>query len=603
MKRLTCTTLAFFAAVSAFASGGMLSAGRGTPVIDGRLDETVWQSSSIAATPFLVQQSTRFAALQTEVRFLYDDDNLYVSFRCFTDVLEPINNKLHALKADFKKHDSDYFYKNDGVELLFDNPSAERIFDIAVSVSGSFCDATAPKSTADMWNKRDFTWESNAKIACHQNIENANGYWSSEIAIPWQSLGGKPALNSKWKMVAARFEQDGKERSAFQPIASGIHTMEAFGTLKFVQKVPGVALTQMPSFIPGDNTLCETQSPLELKAKINFGGKTENYRASLKKDGKLVFPLNGSGSFHFTWSINSRSTLQELFRSPEYSLAVISSSLSAKLTNAVLSINGTSAGEKVLLRSGNNLLLVKASENPVVELSSNGWKVPFPTGWKKGSNGEYTLNLFSGLTWVWPDWTLKGVFVTRGGIQQLLVLPSGIPDQKVSDYTILLDLPIGMKLLSASGFYNILPSITVSKPQTVHYFDTDFSRYAITINSERGFRREFAGHELLACLIATDKAFPADSTKICISVASVQAGAMEMPNVIPVYMLPELAGKQPKKYHVEMWSGWTGQMLDKKAFPSLMDFFASVGINEDSSLSGKGLNQFALINFKWSFSK
>ena len=590
-----------FLALTMFADNGMLCVGRGTPTIDGKLENEAWQTQSIAATPFLLQKSNRLAMRQTEARFLYDNENLYVSFRCLTDVLDPVNNKLHALKANMKRHDSDAFYNDDGVELLIDNPQLKHVFDITVNANGEYCDAKAPRDTSRMWNERDFSWESGAKIASDHHIEPGNGFWSVEMAIPWKSLGGRPPLNAKWKMVAARFEQDGKEKSAFQTMALGVHDVESFSTLKFIERVPGVSKVRMPLFIPGKTALGiehSSEELLELNARIKFGNKYENYRAALKDTSEIEFLLNGNGNFQFSWKIVKHSTLQELFTSPEYTFAVNSSVMSAKISNATLLVNDAAVHDKALLRSGSNAIAVKCEENPTVELSCSGWQVPLFDGWKQEENGTYKLNLLSAVTLVWPDWTTCGLHVTRGGIQQLLVLPSGIPEHTVTDYAIALDLPAGMTLLSASGYYQILPDIAVDAPVKAHYRDTDFSRYVIRIKSPREYRKEFNGHELLSCLIGVSKEMAFAETCLGVSSSSAEAGALEIPTMVPVRVLPELQGKQPSRYKIELWSGWTSQMLDKRAFPQLAKSFASAGINEDGSLTGEGISLFALINFK-----
>src|SRR5215472_952541 len=54
------------------------------PIIDGRVDDSVWAQADVA-TDFSTMQPDpgSLARLRTEVRVLYDDDAVYVAFRAF----------------------------------------------------------------------------------------------------------------------------------------------------------------------------------------------------------------------------------------------------------------------------------------------------------------------------------------------------------------------------------------------------------------------------------------------------------------------------------------------------------------------------------------
>jgi len=71
---------------------------RGTPAIDGKLDEDCWQASLAANAPGTRTVITRFRNLtgriwpsqETVVHCLHDDDNLYVAFRCGEPEIEKL---------------------------------------------------------------------------------------------------------------------------------------------------------------------------------------------------------------------------------------------------------------------------------------------------------------------------------------------------------------------------------------------------------------------------------------------------------------------------------------------------------------------------------
>ena len=77
-------------------------------VIDGRLDETVWQRAQPADEFY--QQSPdegELATRQTEVRFLYDDTTLYVGAMMYDD--QPEGLVINELRRDFGGSQNDTF--------------------------------------------------------------------------------------------------------------------------------------------------------------------------------------------------------------------------------------------------------------------------------------------------------------------------------------------------------------------------------------------------------------------------------------------------------------------------------------------------------------
>src|SRR5690349_19755962 len=82
-------------------------------VLDGRLDEPVWQQVE-PATDFIQNQPRpgEPARFRTEVRFLYDDTNLYVAVTCFQPADTPI--VVNDLVNDFN------FGQSDALNLILD---------------------------------------------------------------------------------------------------------------------------------------------------------------------------------------------------------------------------------------------------------------------------------------------------------------------------------------------------------------------------------------------------------------------------------------------------------------------------------------------------
>jgi len=80
--------------------------------IDGRLDDLLWQGCEVLAG-FVTSDAQHKAEFPTEVRLVYDDDNLYVSFRCS----EP---NLNGLVINAKRRDQGNICDDDSVEIFID---------------------------------------------------------------------------------------------------------------------------------------------------------------------------------------------------------------------------------------------------------------------------------------------------------------------------------------------------------------------------------------------------------------------------------------------------------------------------------------------------
>jgi hypothetical protein len=103
------------------------------PVIDGKLDDAAWKQS-IAVSDFSITGSKTPAAQSTQVRFVYDNQNLYVSWRCEESLLIVAQQRMHEVRINAKKLDDDVL--SDDSVVLFLQPglnSKMREFDIIPS--------------------------------------------------------------------------------------------------------------------------------------------------------------------------------------------------------------------------------------------------------------------------------------------------------------------------------------------------------------------------------------------------------------------------------------------------------------------------------------
>ncbi len=166
------------------------------PVIDGRLDEEAWSTASEAG-PFWAESTWRAPAdPQTEVRFLWDDSNLYVAIRCHTDPLAALSTgALHP----YESMDAD-----DRVTLFVDpslSRAPHRFFDRRINAAG--VTAGASQRHGDM-GQGPIVMQVGRETA---NAEAGEGLvaWTLEMAVPWTTL-----MNNRWGHEGVRVPEAGR---------------------------------------------------------------------------------------------------------------------------------------------------------------------------------------------------------------------------------------------------------------------------------------------------------------------------------------------------------------------------------------------------------
>ena len=142
--------------------------------IDGYLNETDWQNAS-PVSGFTQEEPEQGAppSFDTEVRVLYDDDNLYISAVCY-DAEGPSGIRVQDLRRDFDFFENDVF----GVSLdPFEDGRNAIIFQ--VNPYGVLRDLQV--TDGNIFNiDWDATYEARTSIQ--------DDRWIAEIAIPWNVL-------------------------------------------------------------------------------------------------------------------------------------------------------------------------------------------------------------------------------------------------------------------------------------------------------------------------------------------------------------------------------------------------------------------------------
>ncbi len=249
------------------AANPSVTAGRiaAPPVIDGKLDDAAWQNC-IEITNFVRIKSAEPDSRPTKAYITYDSERLYIGFKCYEKVLDPVLNQLQQFQNKVQPGVEDTAIFGDNAVEIFLAPSAENpdlYYHLTVNANGALYDAIGRKAPAE--------WTSGAEVKSYVG----DGFWSTEIAIPFKSMNA--SINSPWRINLCRTSQlDEVKYSSWSPAsAQGFHMPTIFGTLNFTDKVPGISgVSQLNRFQANTPQSFEFTGGVaaELIARFNNGG-------------------------------------------------------------------------------------------------------------------------------------------------------------------------------------------------------------------------------------------------------------------------------------------------------------------------------------------
>ena len=185
--------------------------------IDGKLDESSWDNA-IPINNFWMNYpfDTLPASAKTEVKVLYDEQNLYIGAICHNsrDVKKYV---IQSLKRDFSFDDNEAFSifinaftdVNTGFNFCVNPYGAQR--DGIVSNGGL-------KGVTTSW---DGMWKA--------EVFRTSSYWSVEMAIPIKTLRFKEDIKN-WRINFARNDQTNNEISTWVPVSRGFEVSSLMNT-------------------------------------------------------------------------------------------------------------------------------------------------------------------------------------------------------------------------------------------------------------------------------------------------------------------------------------------------------------------------------------
>ena len=234
------------------------------PVIDGRLDDPVWQTAAkLGGFRQLEPKEGEPATEPTDVFLGYDSDNLYIAARCHDS--EPGKIVTTTLTRD-----SDMGY-DDIIQILLDTYHDGRsAFLFTTNSGGVKVDGLVRNEGEQVSLDWDGVWTV-------QGSRDSGG-WSVEIAIPWRTLRFPDVPEQIWGFNIERSVARKQERSFWKPVEHSWYArykLSQAGTLVGMQGAkPGGRFHLAPYVIAGAerptgrSTSSVTQAGGDLKVNI-----------------------------------------------------------------------------------------------------------------------------------------------------------------------------------------------------------------------------------------------------------------------------------------------------------------------------------------------
>jgi hypothetical protein len=188
------------------------------PIIDGRVNEEIWLSAPVLDSFWQMEPDDGQPATEhSEVRILYDDRALYISFICYDS--EP-GKIIRRLTRRDRRVSSDYVAI--GIDSYLDRMNA---FIFEINAAGVKRDLIMMEDGG----KEDVNWDGIWDAA----VAMRNDGWSAEFRIPFQTLRFKSKGEQVWGFNAARQIERKKEFVLWAHVPQGSRSVVSrFGTLR-----------------------------------------------------------------------------------------------------------------------------------------------------------------------------------------------------------------------------------------------------------------------------------------------------------------------------------------------------------------------------------
>ena len=220
--------------------------------IDGELDERSWKEGFWSGG-FVQQQPQQAQAPseETEICILYDENSLYVGFKCY-------DNEPDKIRSILSRRDE---FSGDMAGIAIDSYDDKRTaFEFSVTAAGQKVDLM--HLGASQWDYNwDAVWDGKSSMK--------DSMWTIEIRIPFSQLRFSKAEEQVWGIHIYRWIDRNMEEDHWKLIPVDAPAMVyLFGELRGIK---GINPKRNMEFLPYSSTRYSPNSDLKNKTNINFG--------------------------------------------------------------------------------------------------------------------------------------------------------------------------------------------------------------------------------------------------------------------------------------------------------------------------------------------
>lgn len=236
------------------------------PIIDGRADDQVWESATIATGFWQYEpHNDRPASYETQVRLLYDDHALYVAARLFDPQPSGILTELGLRDANSNINADQFWIDinpfNDGVNgFRFQVSSSGVQTDINMSVTNG--------------SRGDINWDAVWMSAV--SIDSLG--WQVEMKIPYSALRFPRGEIQEWGVNFWREIRRTREQSSWNPADRKLDNPLAF--MGLLQGVSGITPPLRLAFFPYISGYLEKNGGGDAWARSSVAGMDVKYGIS-----------------------------------------------------------------------------------------------------------------------------------------------------------------------------------------------------------------------------------------------------------------------------------------------------------------------------------
>jgi len=236
------------------------------PLLDGRLDEALWQKAGLA-DGFIQREPREGEAAEqpTEVRIAYTERHLLIGARMRD------SDPSRIVATEYRR--DGLLDADDSFEVFLDTFHDRRnAFYFATNPAGAQRDGLVRNEGATLTWEWDGVWD----VACNRDAQG----WTAEMVIPFSTLRFRPDSEEGWGLNFGRLVARTREESYWAPITLdmgyfGKWRVSAFGALEGItEAVPGGRLKLKPYILGGaEHDLDDEPNDVDFERNVGIDAK------------------------------------------------------------------------------------------------------------------------------------------------------------------------------------------------------------------------------------------------------------------------------------------------------------------------------------------